>query len=351
MEMVGITIMEVGMNPHGETRVGSRPGRKTRGLAFLALSLTLAAAGVRIASQAAAGAPGRDVFVIGAAGDIAGDHLPGQNVHRGRFDNVAELALSMNLDRFLVLGDAQHNWGTLEEYLSYYDPIFGRLNDIAAPATGNHDYYASATAEGYFGYFGARAHPPLGYYSFDLGAWHIIAINSQLFHPPLPNNASWGDIYFGPGTPEYEAQIAWLRDDLEKTRSTRIIAFWHHPRTSWTRPLWDLLYAHGADIILNGHQHNYQRWTPMDPAGNADPGGLRQFVVGTGGYYLDPISFLSGNGYDNGEGHASVPPTFEFGQDGDFGLLRLTLRPQSYDYEFVSVSGDILDSGYGIQVD
>jgi hypothetical protein len=307
--------------------------------------------GLRIAGPAAAGAPERHPFVIGAAGDIAGDHLPANNVHRGRFDDVADLALSMDLDRFLMLGDGQHNFGELEDYLAFYDPVFGRLNDILAPVTGNHDYYRSATAEGYFSYFGDIAHPPLGYYSFDLGGWHLIAINSQLLHPPLANNASWGEIYFGPGTPEYEAQLAWLRADLKRTRSTRVIAFWHHPRTSWTQPVWDLLHAHGADIVLNGHQHNYQRWAPMDPDGNPDPGGIRPFVVGTGGYYLDPIAFQNGNGYDNGEGHVEVPPTFEFGQDDEFGLLRLTLRPSDYDFEFVSISGTILDSGYGIDVD
>lgn len=89
----------------------------------------------------------------------------------------------------------------------------------------------------------------------------------------------------------------------------------------------------------------------MDPRGNPDPRGARPFVVGTGGYYLNPIAFENGNGWANGEGHASVPATFEFGQDQHFGLLRLTLRPRSYDFEFISIDGEVLDSGYGIEVE
>lgn len=222
------------MGAHREAGRGSWTGREAQRLARGVVALTLVGVIWCISGRPAAGGgrAERHVFVVGAAGDVAGDHLPGRNRHRGRFDDVADLALSLGLDRFLMLGDGQHNFGELEDYLAFYDPVFGRLNDIVAPVTGNHDYYRSTAAEGYFAYFGALARPPLGYYSFDLGGWHLIALNSQLFHPQLDSNASWGGIYFGPGTPEYEAQMTWLRDDLARTRSTRIIAFWHHTPTS-----------------------------------------------------------------------------------------------------------------------
>lgn len=293
-------------------------------------------------TAAAGNAP---VYVIGAAGDLTGDHLPWNNVHRGQYDDVSDLAMSMRLDKFLVLGDAQHNWGTLEEYMAYYDSSFGRLKGITAPVTGNHDYYKSATAEGFFDYFGEIAHPPLGYYSFDLGTWHIIALNSELCAPQLTSEASWGWMYYGPGTPEYEAQVSWLQNDLAThphARYSGTIAFWHHPLTynSWVKPLWDLLYQYGTDIVLNGHDHNYQRWAPMDPDMNADAKGIREFVVGTGGYYLNENYYL--------KGQSGPPSTYQAGQSTDFGLLKLVLRPGSYDFEFWSIDGKVLDSGYGV---
>ena len=322
-----------------------------------------------VPARAAASADS-ETFVLGAVGDIAGDHLPDPNGQRNHMDHVADLALSLNLKYFLLLGDEQHNFGTYEEYMDFYDPGFGqRVNGISYPVPGNHDYYKSATAEGFFTYFHDRLHAlvqahlistdapglDLGYYSFNLGAWHIVALNSQLAAPKMASEASWNSMYFGPGTPEYEAQMAWLRSDLSvyaRGPQTGLLAYWHHPITynSWVRPLWDLLYAYGADIVLGGHDHNYQRWAPMNPAQAADSRGIREFVVGTGGYYDNPITFLNGNGYTNGQGHEGAPPLFQFGQDTAFGLLQLTLRKGSYDFAYYSIEGTVLDAGTQVPV-
>ncbi len=149
--------------------------------------------------------------------------------------------------------------------------------------------------------------------------------------------------------------MGWLQTDLAayaRSSQSGLLAYWHHPLTydSWIKPVWDLLYQYGADIVLNGHDHNYQRWTPMSPDQVADPRGIREFVVGTGGYYDNPISYLGGNGYTNGNGHTAVPSTFEWGQDSAFGLLQLTLRKGSYDFAYYSVDGAVLDEGLGVPV-
>ncbi len=323
-------------------------------LAVIALLVLLAAP----AGAAAAGASSqpRD-YVLGSVGDLTGDHPPLNSTQRNQFDDVAALAASLKLDRLLLCGDLQHNFGTLAEYLSFYAPTWSPLNPIAAPVVGNHDYYRSDTAEGFFTYFGGLATPglsfampPLGYYSFDLGRWHIVALNSQLLASPSDNEASWNSHYYGPGTPEYEAQLAWLKSDLDAHAGMHLLAFWHHPLTydGWVKPLWDVLYAHHATLVLNGHDHNYQRWAPMDPAQIADPAGIREFVVGTGGYYLNRITW-AGGASQNGVTSKPVPPCFQFGQATDFGLLKLTLHADSYDYAFLSISGKVLDKGAGIR--
>lgn len=323
-----------------------------------------------LVSARSSAAPKEEGYVIGAVGDIAGDHLPDGNLHRNQMDQVAALAQSLNLETLLLLGDEQHNFGTYDEYMDYYDPGFGSLvNDISYPVPGNHDYYESATAEGFFTYFHDRlavlsqAHLittdskglDLGYYSFNVGSWHIIALNSELIEPKMSSEASWNWMYFGPGTPEYEAEMSWLQSDLAayaESDQSGLLAFWHHPLTydGWIQPLWDLLYGYGADIVLNGHDHNYQRWAPMNPNQAADPRGIREFVVGTGGYYTNPITYFKGEGYTNGNGHTTIPSTFEYGQENNFGLLQLTLRNGSYDFNYYSIDGTVMDSGSNVPV-
>ncbi len=335
----------------------------TKGRSVLVLVALLVAALVAPAGAAATGATRASAadtraYVIGAVGDLTGDHPPLNSTQRNQFDDVAALAASLKLDRLLLLGDLQHNFGTLDEYLSFYAPTWSPLNPVAAPVVGNHDYYKSATAAGFFTYFGAYATPTLsftmpslGYYSFDLGRWHLVALNSQLLSPrPDSNNASYNDSYYGPGTPQYAAQLAWLRSDLAAHDGMHVIAFFHHPLTYnwWVKPVWDELYAHHATLVLNGHDHNYQRWTPMTPDQTADSAGIREFIVGTGGYYLNRITWVGGAS-QNGVASKPAPPCFQVGQSSDFGLLKLTLHADSYDFSFRSISGKVLDQGTGIR--
>jgi hypothetical protein len=292
------------------------------------------------------------VYVVGAVGDPAGTHLPWNNPNKHQYDKVADMLYDWDLDKFLMLGDGQHENGMLEDYQMYYDSEFGKLLDITAPIPGNHDYYwdgwpetnkwtAGEGGAGYFGYFGDIARPPLGYYSFDLGSWHIIALNSVFF-----TRFDTAEV----GSPAYE-QAEWLKADLaahpeEKYPGT--IALMHHPFCTWETdftvryidasliPVWELLYAAGVDMVLSGHSHNYQRWAPTDPYGNYDADGITQFVVGTGGYYTDEIS------------SKSPPETYVYGQDREFGALKLMLSDGGYSFEFWSISGKVMDSGYDI---
>jgi 3',5'-cyclic AMP phosphodiesterase CpdA len=190
---------------------------------------------------------------------------------------------------------------------------------------GNHDYL-TAFAAGYFGYFGSRAgEQDKGYYSFDLGGWHIIALNSNI------------------GMSESSAQVTWLKADLAASTKRCTLAMWHHPRFSSGRhgswgspgPLWDALYAAGAEIVLVGHDHLYERFAPQTPSAAADPQyGIRQFVVGTGG----------SSNYD----FVSVAPNSEVRANNNPGVLKLVLKADSYTWQFIPVAGKTFtDSGEG----
>ena len=222
-----------------------------------------------------------------------------------------------------ALGDNAYLSGTAQEYRDCYDPTWGRHKGRTRPTPGNHEYLSTGAAP-YYAYFGANAGPSgLGYYSFDLGAWHAISLNSN--------------VPAGPGS----AQAAWLRTDLAASRARCTIAYWHHPLftsgpsggTPAMRDLWQLLYDADAEIVLNGHDHLYERFRPQDPDGFPDAArGLRQFTVGTGGGILHTP--------------ASVSPNREVIRTGAFGVLRLTLLSDGYDWDFLPVSG-AGDSGHG----
>jgi hypothetical protein len=187
---------------------------------------------------------------------------------------------------------------------------------------GNHDYHTSG-GSGYFGYFGSRA--PAPYYSFDIGGWHLIALNGEISHSS--------------GSP----QERWLEADLAAQTRKCILAYWHEPRFSSGRvhgsdssfdAFWHDLYAVGADIVLNGHEHNYERFAPQDPSGAADRRGIRQFVVGTGG--ADEGTYPFGTPLANSQVRNTGTP----------GVLRLVLHPGRYDWRFVPAAGfGFTDSG------
>ena len=218
-------------------------------------------------------------------------------------------------------GDNAYFQGTAQQFRDCYDPSWGRHRFRTRPAPGNHEY-ESAGAAPYFAYFGANAGPSgLGYYSFNVGEWHIVSLNSNV-------SMSTGS-----------AQQAWLRDDLASRNASCVAAIWHHPLFSIgpngpmpeTRELWRTLYEAGADVIINGHDHFYARFARQSPDGVADTSrGIRQFVVGTGGAEL--------------VGFTRTAPNVETRLSA-FGVLKLTLRPGTYDWQFIAANSSQSDSG------
>ncbi|MCC6750045.1 MAG: DNRLRE domain-containing protein [Deltaproteobacteria bacterium] len=272
--------------------------------------------------------------IVAAAGDIACDPSDGNfNGGRGTTNNCRQMATSdlmlaiPNLAKVLVLGDIQYEDGTLAKYMASYDPSWGRLKAKSAPAVGNHEYL-TAGAAGYFGYFGAAAGDPAkGYYSYDVGTWHVVVLNS--------NCSKAGGC--GAGSP----QERWLRADLAAHPTKCTLAYWHHPRfssgqhgshTTMTE-LWQALYDYNAELVLSGHDHDYERFAPQTASGAADPArGLRQFVVGTGG--------------KNHYGFNATIANSEVRNADTYGVLRLTLRPGSVDWKFLPEPGKTFtDSG------
>src|SRR5215216_1845780 len=255
---------------------------------------------------------GDPVFV--GAGDIA-------NCSGNTVESTAKLFDGIPGTVFTV-GDNAYPDGTSAQFTDCYGPTWGRHKDRTRPAPGNHDYH-TAGASGYFGYFGAAAGDPAkGYYSYNLGAWHIIALNSE--------------ITYNVGS----AQEQWLRADLAKNQSMCTLAYWHKPlfssgqhgNNSGSKAFWQALYEYGADVVLNGHDHTYQRFAPQNPSGQADPKGIREFVVGTGGAGLYPFP--------------TTQPNTEVRNNTTFGVLKLTLHATSYDWQFVPIAGQTFtDSG------
>lgn len=210
-------------------------------------------------------------------------------------------------------GDNVYNSGTRKQFAECYDPTWGRHKDRTMPIPGNHDYRTS-DASGYFQYFNNID----AYYAYDLGDWRVYALNSEI------------DIS------EASPQILWLRADLLANPRQCVLAYWHKPRWSSgdhhgsdpeMQTLWQILYEAGAEVVLNGHEHNYERFAPMNASGEADPQGLREFVVGTGGKDLYP--------FDGG-----ILPASEIHDDTSYGVLKLTLRPNGYDWEFIPIEGN-----------
>lgn len=280
------------------------------------------------------GAPGQaSPPILGAAGDIACDPVDASfNGGNGtatacRMKATSDLLLGLGLTAVLLLGDNQYEDGAAAKYQASYHPSWGRLKAITKPIPGNHDY-GTPGAAAYFSYFGAAAGDPAkGYYSYDLGGWHLIALNS--------NCGAVGGC--GAGSP----QTKWLAADLAAHPGVCTLAYWHHPRFS-SGPhgndatydaFWQALYTAHADVVLNGHDHIYERFAPQTPAGTADPlQGIRQFTVGTGGKNLTSISV--------------VQPNSEVRNASAFGVLEMTLHPNGYTWRFLSAAGGaVLDQG------
>ena len=264
--------------------------------------------------------PGPVVFA--GAGDIA--------IEGGNSEATAKLLDTIGGDVF-ALGDIAYPNGTREDFRGPFDRTWGRHVGRMHPAPGNHEYNTPGAA-GYFGYFGGIAGPPgLGYYSFNLGAWHVISLNSN-----AQERGSGVDV--SPNSPQGQ----WLQADLNLHPAKCTLAFWHHPLFSsgqnrpspWMRELFRVLWNANADVVLTGHDHLYERFGPQTADGAPDPvRGIRQFVVGTGGV---PANYQFVTSQPNSEQRIRM----------ENGVLKLTLLADSYQWEFITTpNGSVRDSG------
>jgi acid phosphatase type 7 len=250
--------------------------------------------------------PGKNAIVITAAGDIATS---------GSGDSqTAVLIQTLDPSRVLTLGDNAYPDGTLEQFNRYYDPTWGAFKEWTSPSPGNHDYH-TAGASGYFTYFGSRA--PAPNYTYLLGSWRVVSLDSEM---------------------NRGAARTFLHNTLTSDSHLCELVYFHHPRWSSGQhgsalgmdAIWDTAVAHGVDVVLNGHDHNYERFAQLDSSGQPTSDGTRQFVVGTGGAPLrDPGSPIPGS-----EKRIKA-----------WGVLRMDLWADSYGWSFRNVSNSILDSG------
>lgn len=244
--------------------------------------------------------------VVLAAGDIASCLSDG--------DEQTAALLDTHRGTVLALGDLAYDDGTVAEFQSCFGPSWGRHRKRIRPTPGNHEHHSDGS--GYFRYFGAAAGPAgRGYYSFNVGTWHIVSLNSER------------------DTKAGGAQVRWLRNDLARTKGRCVLAFWHRPRWSAgsyeddarTAPFWNALYDARADVVLSAHDHNYQRYPPLNRRGEIDwARGIRSFVVGTGGRHRYKLR---------------MDPRRRTASDATWGVLKLTLRPSGYSWRFLPVAG------------
>lgn len=264
----------------------------------------------------------KDPVLVGA-GDIADcADLSGAEATAKLLDSIPGVVFTV--------GDNAYEEGTKEQFDKCYDPTWGRQKSRTRPAVGNHEFH-SGGATPYFDYFGAAAgDPKTGYYSYDLGSWHIIVLNSECDQVG--------------GCQRGSAEEKWLKADLDGHPRMCTLAYWHKPLFSSgakhgddpeMKDFWIDLYAAHVSVVVNGHDHDYERFAPQDPEGKPDPShGIREFVAGTGGKSHRPFS--------------APLPTSELRNDDTYGVLKFTLHPKSYDWQFIPVSGKTFqDSGSG----
>ena len=267
-------------------------------------------------------------FVLVGAGDIASCKSPeGSQATAKLIEQIPGTVFAA--------GDLAYESGSAEEFKNCYGASWGRFKDRTKPALGNHEY-VEPTAHAYFEYWGAQAGPAgKGYYCFDLGGWHIVALNTNCYAKDLGG--------CGTGSP----QEKWLKEDLAQHSDSCIIAYGHHALFSSgvlkkhavhpeLEPLWQDLYAAHADLVLAGHEHSYERFAAQDPDGKADTEhGIREIVVGTGGRSHDLLGFAT--------------PNSEVRDWRTYGVLKLTLAPGKYTWEFIPEEGKTFrDSGSGV---
>jgi acid phosphatase type 7 len=285
--------------------------------------------------------------IIAAAGDISCDpansYYNDGNGKNGKCEAKATAALlrATSYAAILPLGDNQYYCGSYSEFTESYAKSWGvsRLFKVTRPVAGNHEYIddsdpsgsigcdsSNAGAAGYFKYFGSKAGDKgHGFYSYNMGSWHIIALNSDC--------ADAGGCVSG------SAQYTFLENDLATHANKCTLAYWHIPLFSSggraapvSKPFWDLLYHYNADVVLNGHDHIYERFAPQTPSGTKDKsGGIRAFIAGTGGANHTLLSSTAHNS--------------QVRNSTTFGILQLTLHRTSYDWKFIPEGGSFTDSG------
>jgi hypothetical protein len=337
-----------------------------------------------------------------------GDTCSQNNIADVNLRNQAQAATaneveSMNPNLVAILGDEQYQVGTLADFEGSYDQTYGAFKFLQRPSPGNHEFYSTHGQDGedgigYFDYFNGYQLDPLtgkpiletdplstttpprvepvprpngqagqsgeGWYYYDLGSWHIISLNAECsigdhaVTTSCDNPPAW-----------YQQETQWLAQDLANDHASCTLAYWHQPTfsatgapASATTPgadsgegtaadaWWKLLMAQGADVVLNGHEHVYARSAPMNAAGQADPHGIRQFIVGTGGEALDSL-------YTNAAGQVDVPSlqaaegsgtAFQngvttTGYAGAFGVMKLTLGQNGYSWDYESAKAPIVN--------
>ncbi|HEX6654589.1 MAG TPA: metallophosphoesterase [Candidatus Limnocylindria bacterium] len=254
-----------------------------------------------------------DTVTLVGAGDIASCVSTADSATADLVDGIAGTVFTA--------GDNAYSDGTATDFAQCYDPTWGRFRNRTQPSPGNHDY-RTAGAAGYFGYFGAAAGPAgLGYYAYDLGDWRVYSLNSEVLG---------------------STQLDWLKADLAANPRACSLAYWHRPlfssgqhgNDSTVKPFWDALYAAGADLIINGHDHDYERFAPQNPSGQADTQfGIRELVVGTGGAESRAFATIRANS----EARASAV----------FGAVVLTLSDTGYSGAFRVTDGSVDDTFSG----
>ncbi|WP_245656104.1 discoidin domain-containing protein [Microtetraspora fusca] len=312
------TVNVVAALPAGSVKVRATAANTVDGPNLDKLTVTPGGTASPSPSPSASPSPGAGAFTVVAAGDIAAQCTAssGSCAH----PKTAAQVQAINPEFVVTMGDNQYDDGTINDYRKYYDTTWGKFKDRTRPTAGNHESYDPAGFEaGYKSYFGAIAFPNgRSWYSFDRGNWHFIALDSNIF--------------------DQTAQINWLKADLAATTKGCVAAYWHHPLFSSgehgndpvSRPVWQILYDAGADLVLNGHDHHYERFGPQNPAGKADPNGLVELLGGMGG--ADPYKI------------ENVQPNSQFRLSGTYGVVKLTFTDSTFSWQLVGTDGKVKDT-------
>ncbi|MGW2866325.1 discoidin domain-containing protein [Streptomyces sp. NPDC001205] len=262
--------------------------------------------------------PPPGAFTVVAAGDIAAQCTAADSACA--HPKTAALARKIDPRFYLTMGDNQYDDARIADFRTYYDKTWGTFKAKTHPVPGNHETYDPAgTLSGYQAYFGSLAYPQgKSYYSYDEGNWHFIALDSNSF--------------------DQAAQIDWLKSDLARNSRGCIAAYWHHPLYSSgghgndpvSKPVWKILYGAGADLVLNGHDHHYERFAPQNPDGKATADGIVEIVGGMGGAEPYPIE--------------QVQPNSQKRISGQYGVLKLDLNDKGFTWSYVGIDGQVKDS-------